>query len=96
MRDWLSSRAMVPPQGVRVQGITEHSRLSAPAPAQQQQLEQQRARPLGRQLEPAWFWAIGQFYRDFAQVSDERAVELLRDYGLPATKWERGAAVAAH
>jgi putative phosphoribosyl transferase len=46
--------------------------------------------------EPAWFWAIGQFYRDFAQVSDERAVELLRDYGLPATKWERGAAVAAH
>jgi predicted phosphoribosyltransferase len=46
--------------------------------------------------EPAWFWAIGQFYRDFAQVSDERAVELLRDYGLPATKWERRAAVAAH
>jgi predicted phosphoribosyltransferase len=46
--------------------------------------------------EPAWFWAIGQFYRDFAQVSDERAVELLRDYGFPATKWERGAAVAAH
>jgi len=44
--------------------------------------------------EPEPFWAIGQFYRDFSQVSDERVVELLRDYGLPRTRWER-AAVAA-
>ncbi|MGB8853729.1 MAG: phosphoribosyltransferase [Pirellulales bacterium] len=39
--------------------------------------------------EPEAFWAIGQFYRNFEQVEDERVVELLRDYGLPATKWER-------
>lgn len=44
--------------------------------------------------EPAWFWAIGQFYRDFSQVSDTRVVELLRDYGSPATKWERAPATA--
>ena len=42
--------------------------------------------------EPEAFWAIGQFYRNFEQVEDERVVELLRDYGLPATKWERAAA----
>ena len=42
--------------------------------------------------EPEAFWAIGQFYRDFEQVEDSRVVELLRDYGLPATKWERAAA----
>jgi putative phosphoribosyl transferase len=42
--------------------------------------------------EPEAFWAIGQFYRDFAQVEDERVVELLRDYGRPETKWERVAA----
>ena len=42
--------------------------------------------------EPTAFWAIGQFYRDFEQVEDSRVVELLRDYGLPATKWERAAA----
>ncbi len=41
--------------------------------------------------EPEAFWAIGQFYRNFEQVEDERVVELLRDYGLPATKWERTA-----
>lgn len=29
-------------------------------------------------LEPTDFWAVGQFYRDFEQVSDERVVELLR------------------
>ena len=45
-------------------------------------------------LEPEAFWAIGQFYRDFEQVEDARVVELLRDYGLPATKWERAAAGA--
>jgi putative phosphoribosyl transferase len=44
--------------------------------------------------EPAWFWAIGQFYRDFAQVPDERVVELLRDFGRPETKWERAAVTA--
>jgi putative phosphoribosyl transferase len=38
-------------------------------------------------LEPEAFWAIGQFYRDFEQVEDSRVVELLRDYGVPATKW---------
>ena len=36
--------------------------------------------------EPTAFWAIGQFYRDFAQVEDERVVELLREYGRPETK----------
>lgn len=30
-------------------------------------------------LEPEDFWAIGQFYRDFAQVEDDRVVELLRE-----------------
>ena len=34
------------------------------------------------------FWAVGHFYRRFEQVSDTRVVELLREYGLPATKWE--------
>ena len=37
---------------------------------------------------PIDFWAVGQFYRRFEQVSDTRVVELLREYGLPATKWE--------
>ncbi|MFM9026294.1 MAG: phosphoribosyltransferase [Planctomycetaceae bacterium] len=46
--------------------------------------------------EPDAFWAIGQFYRDFEQVEDARVVELLRDYGLPATKWERATAGASH
>ncbi len=46
-------------------------------------------------LEPEAFWAIGQFYRDFEQVEDSRVVELLRDYGLPATKWARATAGAA-
>lgn len=40
-------------------------------------------------IEPADFWAVGQFYRNFEQVSDERVVELLRDFGSPATKWTR-------
>jgi len=44
---------------------------------------------------PEAFWAIGQFYRDFEQVEDARVVELLRDYGLPATKWERATAGAS-
>jgi putative phosphoribosyl transferase len=39
--------------------------------------------------EPEAFWAIGQFYRSFEQVEDERVVELLRDYGLPRTRLER-------
>jgi predicted phosphoribosyltransferase len=29
-------------------------------------------------LTPAEFWAVGQFYEDFAQVEDEQVVELLR------------------
>jgi predicted phosphoribosyltransferase len=46
--------------------------------------------------EPEAFWAIGQFYRDFEQVADERVLELLRDFGRPETKWERAAVAAAH
>jgi hypothetical protein len=42
-------------------------------------------------IEPADFWAVGQFYRSFEQVSDERVVELLREFGSPATKWEKQA-----
>jgi hypothetical protein len=40
-------------------------------------------------IEPTDFWAVGQFFRKFEQVSDARVVELLRDYGLPATKWQK-------
>jgi predicted phosphoribosyltransferase len=53
-------------------------------------------RPLCDRLEclqaPAAFWAIGQFYRDFTQVEDDRVVELLREYGRPERKSERAAA----
>lgn len=35
--------------------------------------------------EPQAFWAVGQFYRSFAQVEDDRVVDLLRDYGSPIT-----------
>jgi len=31
---------------------------------------------------PESFWAIGQFYRDFSQVEDDRVVRLLRDHGV--------------
>lgn len=31
-------------------------------------------------LSPEDFWAVGQFYEDFAQVEDEEAVRLLRDF----------------
>jgi len=34
-------------------------------------------------IEPEVFWAVGQFYRHFAQVEDDRVVELLRQYGSP-------------
>ena len=44
--------------------------------------------------EPLAFWAIGQFYREFPQVEDERVVELLRDYGRSA-RHESVAAAAA-
>jgi putative phosphoribosyl transferase len=54
-------------------------------------------RPLCDRVEclqqPEAFWAIGQFYRSFEQVEDERVVELLREYGLPRTKFERATAV---
>jgi len=46
-------------------------------------------------LEPIDFWAVGQFYRHFEPVSDTRVLELLREYGLPRTKWEHPAAVHA-
>lgn len=46
-----------------------------------------RVRPLCDHVvclhEPETFWAIGQFYRSFPQVPDERVVELLREYGRP-------------
>jgi putative phosphoribosyl transferase len=29
---------------------------------------------------PELFWAVGQFYRNFAEVTDERVVELLREF----------------
>jgi hypothetical protein len=38
-------------------------------------------------IEPEAFWAIGQFYRHFEQVPDERVVELLRELGSPAGRW---------
>jgi putative phosphoribosyl transferase len=41
--------------------------------------------------EPQAFWAVGQFYRDFTQVEDERVVELLRDYGQPEARLQRPA-----
>jgi predicted phosphoribosyltransferase len=34
-------------------------------------------------IAPEWFRAIGQFYRDFAPVEDEEAVELLRRFVPP-------------
>jgi predicted phosphoribosyltransferase len=40
-------------------------------------------------IEPADFWAVGQFYRHFEQVDDDRVVQLLRDFGVPATKWKK-------
>lgn len=43
-------------------------------------------------IEPTDFWAVGQFYRSFDQVSDERVCDLLREFGSPATKWTRGVA----
>jgi predicted phosphoribosyltransferase len=43
-------------------------------------------------VEPVDFWAVGQFYRSFEQVSDERVCDLLREFGIPATKWTRGVA----
>ena len=43
-------------------------------------------------IEPTAFWAVGQFYTNFDQVSDERVCDLLRDFGLPATKWTRDVA----
>ena len=46
-------------------------------------------------LEPTTFWAIGQFYRHFEQVTDDRVVELLREHGQPKTRWETAAVGAA-
>ncbi|MFM8635979.1 MAG: phosphoribosyltransferase [Planctomycetia bacterium] len=40
-------------------------------------------------IEPIDFWAVGQFYRNFEQVTDERVVELLREFGSPASKWAK-------
>lgn len=46
-------------------------------------------------LEPLDFWAVGQFYRHFEPVTDTRVLELLREYGLPRTKWEQRPAILA-
>jgi len=43
-------------------------------------------------LRPAEFVAVGQFYRSFDQVTDERVVALLGDYGSAATTWKAQAA----
>ncbi len=47
-------------------------------------------------LEPLDFWAVGQFYRHFEPVTDTRVLELLREYGLPRTKWEQRPAILAN
>jgi len=36
-------------------------------------------------LRPAAFWAVGQFYEDFAAVDDKQVVEILREFALPAS-----------
>jgi putative phosphoribosyl transferase len=44
-------------------------------------------------LSPANFWAIGQFYKEFAQVEDSQVIDLLRDnpQGRPlATSMAKG------
>lgn len=47
-------------------------------------------------LEPAGFLAVGQYYASFEEVTDDRVVALLRDYGSAATPWTgRPAAVTA-
>ena len=47
--------------------------------------------PLCDQLEcleqPRDFLAVGQFYRSFAEVTDDRVVELLRDFGSASSRW---------
>ena len=49
----------------------------------------ERIRPLCDRLiclyEPENFWAVGQFYRHFDQVSDERVFDLLRRHGRRST-----------
>lgn len=45
--------------------------------------------------EPDVFWAVGQFYRNFDQVTDERVVELLGEYAHPAPE-HRGEVHARH
>lgn len=51
-------------------------------------------RPLCDRVEcleqPDDFQAVGQFYRDFEPVEDDRVVELLRDHGLPRTSQTTG------
>ena len=37
-------------------------------------------------LETEEFWSVGQFYRRFNQTSDERVVELLREFGQPVSQ----------
>lgn len=47
--------------------------------------------PLCDQLEclqqPQDFLAVGQFYRSFDEVTDDRVVELLRDFGSASSRW---------
>lgn len=56
--------------------------------------------PLCDQLEclqqPRDFLAVGQFYRSFEEVTDDRVVELLRQFGSASSRWlEQPAAGAA-
>ena len=46
--------------------------------------------------EPLEFWAVGQSYRRFEQVSDEEVVELLREYGKPAGRARVGRSPAVN
>jgi flavin-binding protein dodecin len=43
-------------------------------------------------LRPSSFWAIGQFYEDFAPVDDEEVVRILRDF-VPVQELKSGGAV---
>jgi hypothetical protein len=37
--------------------------------------------------QPRDFLAVGQFYRSFDEVTDDRVVELLRDFGSASSRW---------
>ena len=39
--------------------------------------------------EPEVFWAVGQFYRHFDQVSDERVLQVRRTHGVPGRQGDQ-------